>query len=588
MSDNYEQDDLTAGARDILSKTGKTTFKYLAKKGLLKKLLIPVVVFLLIITVLFGTGIVAVFSAASLFEDIKEFFMGEDVSVDLYGQASDILALLERGYEPDDETLKAMRLNHDTFRYLLTLADSYNEYSHSTREITIEGERHYIQKVTVPDISGETDSPTSEGSSQTTQDSVSATDNPTITISVSNENTEDMLFMDWRRLYFYSLFASLENEQDDTISTITKGNIDAAYNAIAMRYDYAFDVMNDTKDSYSYEECKSLPHVKSVSGDPDTEAGETTYYYPVSLMNYAYSGHSRLVYTLDDSGNIRGIEEHFMPERYESIGRSLSKFYSTNLFDVYCSLFPGGDTVKEQFDYYQYSYEHGDPVIYRSDFTHSLGDYDLSAESHSLDTLLPDNGGTILFPMTGLMPGNNGLVFDGEVLYKYPQTVGEAAVNLALSRLNWSYSQDRRMQVGYWDCSSMISRVYSELGVAIPSSSTTLELQEIAKDRGQIIDQSEMIAGDVLWFSSSDGSERHVVMYAGNGQCVHAKGKNYGTVYEPLDTVLRSTRKTLRFCFRPYHNVNCTWNPPEINIFNSSLDLSLMEEYNVSMDNSYP
>ena len=44
------------------------------------------------------------------------------------------------------------------------------------------------------------------------------------------------------------------------------------------------------------------------------------------------------------------------------------------------------------------------------------------------------------------------------------------------------------------------------------------------------------------------------MMYAGNGQVIHAKGEKYGTVYEPLaNTGYRSARQV--YFFRPYLNL---------------------------------
>lgn len=42
--------------------------------------------------------------------------------------------------------------------------------------------------------------------------------------------------------------------------------------------------------------------------------------------------------------------------------------------------------------------------------------------------------------------------------------IGERAVAIARSRLNWSYSQAKRTLEGSWDCSSMVARCYQEAG----------------------------------------------------------------------------------------------------------------------------
>ena len=138
------------------------------------------------------------------------------------------------------------------------------------------------------------------------------------------------------------------------------------------------------------------------------------------------------------------------------------------------------------------------------------------------------------------------------------------------------------MSTGFWDCSSMICRIYHELGVDISVGGTTYTLKENAEAYGQKIDMADLQAGDVLWSSNSGGN--HVVMYAGNSYVVHAKGNDYGTVYEPLETYLSTTKKTLRFCMRPYKNLSCSWTRPVTAYLD---ELAIGKSGLVSLDPSY-
>ncbi|MBQ7557746.1 MAG: C40 family peptidase, partial [Lachnospiraceae bacterium] len=119
-------------------------------------------------------------------------------------------------------------------------------------------------------------------------------------------------------------------------------------------------------------------------------------------------------------------------------------------------------------------------------------------------------------------------------------TIGEAAVALAKSRLDWSYTMDEdgREAVGSWDCSSLVYRCYNELGVYIGGTTTSTILKNVRKNHKEI-SESELRPGDIILIRTTRGINNgntegvgHVVMWAGNGQVIHAKGTNYGTVLE--------------------------------------------------------
>ena len=133
--------------------------------------------------------------------------------------------------------------------------------------------------------------------------------------------------------------------------------------------------------------------------------------------------------------------------------------------------------------------------------------------------------------------------------------IGERAVAIARSRLNWSYSQAKRTLEGSWDCSSMVARCYQEAGFDLKAimgaqwCMTTVGWKDFAMKNKQFIEEADLQPGDVIWYGRPSGN--HMMMYAGNGQVIHAKGKKYGTVYEPLaNTGYRSARQV--YFFRPY------------------------------------
>ena len=112
--------------------------------------------------------------------------------------------------------------------------------------------------------------------------------------------------------------------------------------------------------------------------------------------------------------------------------------------------------------------------------------------------------------------------------------IGERAVAIARSRLNWSYSQAKRTLEGSWDCSSMVARCYQEAGFDLKAimgaqwCMTTVGWKDFAMKNKQFIEEADLQPGDVIWYGRPSGN--HMMMYAGNGQVIHAKGKKYGSI----------------------------------------------------------
>lgn len=97
-----------------------------------------------------------------------------------------------------------------------------------------------------------------------------------------------------------------------------------------------------------------------------------------------------------------------------------------------------------------------------------------------------------------------------------------AALNYAKSKIGMRYSQGRRDQEGYYDCSSLVKRSYQSLGL-LPTKNYDLTTRTIAKDSHFVqINKSELRPGDVAWVSG------HMALYAGNGKTVEAMNPSMG------------------------------------------------------------
>jgi len=535
--------------------------KYIIKKSgrkLLKKLLIPaIVIFLFIGGALTGTGIISVFNIEEVLGNFYSFFSlqggiddqilqtqwGEDVT------AGQLLDLLEQGFSISKTEETMIKIKSGNFKYLLEKCRNYENLGKRTRAITVQGYREYLIKVV-------TTSRKPDGSESTEISYEPADMYIEKEIIVSNKDTEGMLTLDWRLLYMYSMICSLDRKADNNSVTIqevleesdgwyiTKRDIDAAYKAVTMTYIYDYDVMADTASYFAFDTCISMPHESEIYGDADTTSGRYTWYYPRSLMSSAVSGYSSLNYLIND-GKVVGIQEIYDDTRFQKIGETLCPLYTYEFFTQIFTYMPGGKKILDRFASWRQQAEGGNTVIYTGYFMLDVGAYP-AREGVTVDGNFISGGG-IGYPI-----GNYS-------------TIGEAAVAVARSRLHWRYSQNDRMKEGAWDCSSMISRIYNELGLDITASGTTLTLKSRAVKYNQMITEADLMPGDAIWYryKKSDGTVgRHVVMYSGNGNVIHAKGIDYGTVEQPLaNTSYKGSNITEVFFFRPYLNISSTFVP---------------------------
>lgn len=462
--------------------------------------------------------------------------------------ASELLEQMEKsGYSITASQEKSMRLSPGSFEYLLRKVDNYEKNCQMKRKITVQGLHEYIEIVTTTstDENGVSSSETSEESRE---------EYVYQEIEVSNVEIESLFQLDWRLLYTYSLLASIERRGAIEDEGIVEGNawliqssdIDKAYEAVIMKYDYAFDVVRDTASTYYYEECSQLPHILSLNGDPDTESGRYTYYYPRSLLNSGISGYSTMVHT-QEGGLVTGIEELFSNANFEALGRSLCRYYTYQYFTTLLKQINGGSKLIETFNWNKKQEESGNAVIRQNAYQINPGAFVIQGDDRYI--------------IEGqLVPGGQ-ITVDGD------GSVGTAAVRIALSRLDWRYSQETRYSIGFWDCSSMVSRIYHELGVQIPISSTTTTLLNTAVSKSQIVPFDQLKPGDIIFFKTQEGvlsdnpmGVGHVVMYAGGGMIVHAASKKSGTLYQPLTSFYNYPGGML-FCARPYINVASSFVP---------------------------
>lgn len=115
-------------------------------------------------------------------------------------------------------------------------------------------------------------------------------------------------------------------------------------------------------------------------------------------------------------------------------------------------------------------------------------------------------------------------------------TGGQAVAELAMTKIGCRYSQDKRYQEGYYDCSSLVQRLYKEAGITLPA--TAAAQGKYCYDNAMIINKKQLKPGDLIFYSYEENGEfrniSHVAIYVGDGKMVHAANPSRGVVLDPL------------------------------------------------------
>lgn len=134
-----------------------------------------------------------------------------------------------------------------------------------------------------------------------------------------------------------------------------------------------------------------------------------------------------------------------------------------------------------------------------------------------------------------------------------PGETGNKAVDLALTKLGTPYSQERRNQEGYFDCSSFTYWVYSQLGVSLQhgGSNTAASQGRFITENNLAVSYDSLAPGDLIFYSFEVNNRYlnigHVAIYAGNGYVVDASFSKKKVVYRPIYST-----GSIVLCGRPY------------------------------------
>ena len=134
-----------------------------------------------------------------------------------------------------------------------------------------------------------------------------------------------------------------------------------------------------------------------------------------------------------------------------------------------------------------------------------------------------------------------------------PGETGNRAVDLALTKLGTPYSQERRNQEGYFDCSSFTYWVYSQLGVSLQhgGSNTAASQARYIAESSLAVSYDSLAPGDLVFYSFGVNNRYlnidHVAIYAGDGCVVDASFSKKKVVYRPIYST-----GNIVLCGRPY------------------------------------
>ena len=113
---------------------------------------------------------------------------------------------------------------------------------------------------------------------------------------------------------------------------------------------------------------------------------------------------------------------------------------------------------------------------------------------------------------------------------------GTKIVQLAMSRLGNPYSQEKRGQGNYTDCSYLTMWSYKQIGISIPG--TAAEQARFCVNKNITVSKNNLVPGDLVFWSHQPNGRfmniTHVGVYAGGGKVIDASSSKGQVVYRNL------------------------------------------------------
>ena len=116
---------------------------------------------------------------------------------------------------------------------------------------------------------------------------------------------------------------------------------------------YEYDLVNEDKSYYSFQECQMRPHTKMVSGNPGTSSGQITIYTPKSLLEKVELTYVDINMILDDARmNVIGEWYEIRMDRWEGIAAYCWSAYDVEWMGYMIQELPNGQSCIDKFKQY--------------------------------------------------------------------------------------------------------------------------------------------------------------------------------------------------------------------------------------------
>ena len=114
------------------------------------------------------------------------------------------------------------------------------------------------------------------------------------------------------------------------------------------------------------------------------------------------------------------------------------------------------------------------------------------------------------------------------------RSLGQQIADYAVSYVGHNYVWGGASPSTGFDCSGLVTYVMRQFGIRVTRSASGQY-----RDNGTHIDRSELVPGDLVFFSTNGRSVTHVGIYIGDGRFVHASGTDVGVVITSLNNANR-------------------------------------------------
>lgn len=139
----------------------------------------------------------------------------------------------------------------------------------------------------------------------------------------------------------------------------------------------------------------------------------------------------------------------------------------------------------------------------------------------------------------GSSPSNLQSSLSEKEIKKYTDKISDAkqkkAVEFALSKVGYEYSQARRFSGTAFDCSSLAYCAWKAAGIDISYNDATTAAAEAEGLEKKTVSQSDLKPGDLIFYSYTRNGRykniSHVGIYVGDGKMVEAMDDDHGVVF---------------------------------------------------------